>query len=298
MRRIDTTPILQVRTSMKLFSVVATLIALESNCAQTNCSAFPVELLQHGIDHDSMSVAELKVGQRMVRGFSNGFESIVRICSPDDSSILAETEESLLGGEITEIEAVDWDRDGTSELLVTLKTTTGRPRRWLFNQSLQSVGPSVEMYGQRHSLLVDPYPIDADMDGRLDLLNTEAGEEAILYRNEGGFFKGTGETVAYFDVFFRKTGVPIIEKRSLDFVEGEAKGFVIRVINGDAGKRRVTSAVVKVDGLTVIGPDDFRRTSGVITSERVTVRPDSKLEVELRGEPGSELAMIFFPLIE
>ncbi len=64
-------------------------------------------------------------------------------------------------------------------------------------------------------------------------------------------------------------------------------GFYLRLINGDPRENhRVSSAVIKLNGVQVIGPADFNRQVGFI--ERiVTLEPANEITVKLHSKPGA-----------
>ncbi|MGD2091337.1 MAG: Ig-like domain-containing protein, partial [Candidatus Aminicenantes bacterium] len=64
-------------------------------------------------------------------------------------------------------------------------------------------------------------------------------------------------------------------------------GFKLRLINGDSrGDNRVSSAVVKINGVEVMGPSDFNRKVGLI--ERIIdLTANNEISVKLNSKPGS-----------
>jgi hypothetical protein len=93
------------------------------------------------------------------------------------------------------------------------------------------------------------------------------------------------------EAFVRNNGKPVNVVRS--FPADPAATYVLHLDNGGAGQqfKRVTSAVVKLNGAIVLKESDFNQ--GVATLDRdVTLKPDNKLEVEVRSAPGSGLHLV------
>lgn len=88
----------------------------------------------------------------------------------------------------------------------------------------------------------------------------------------------------------RGAGKPVAERRTID-LDGWGAPYAVRVRNGDAaGRKRVSSAEVRVDGERVLGPSDFSPRAGEFVIP-VEASGSLALEAELRGGPGSELTV-------
>jgi hypothetical protein len=69
--------------------------------------------------------------------------------------------------------------------------------------------------------------------------------------------------------------------------------YVVRVSNGDtsgSGRNRVSSAVIAVNGIDVIGPEAFNQQTAFIERDLELVQ-DNELTVELRGKPGGTITI-------
>ncbi len=89
------------------------------------------------------------------------------------------------------------------------------------------------------------------------------------------------------DDFIRSTGKPVDVVRSFPAPVPGA-GYTLHIDNGGARQQfgRSASAVVQLNGVTVAGPSDFNATVRTI-DKPVTLTAQNRLEVELRGSPGS-----------
>ena len=71
--------------------------------------------------------------------------------------------------------------------------------------------------------------------------------------------------------------------------------FALTIINGTLGERdRVSSAVIRLNGVVIAGPRDFNQKVGQIVRE-VSVLEDNVVEVELRGKPEGRVIITVEP---
>jgi hypothetical protein len=95
------------------------------------------------------------------------------------------------------------------------------------------------------------------------------------------------ETVFGPEGFQRGTGAPAAIVRDIS-TDGFEAPFVLHVRNGDAdGSRRVSSATVMLDGVTLFGPSDFNQQQGGERTVTVSPGANARLSVHLGGKPGS-----------
>jgi RHS repeat-associated protein len=85
--------------------------------------------------------------------------------------------------------------------------------------------------------------------------------------------------------FVRRSENPIVETRH--FPANASHGHTLRIENGGSTGRfaRVSSAVVTLNGVQVVGPNDFNQNVALI-EKPVILTSDDVLTVELRGKPG------------
>ncbi|AFY36807.1 hypothetical protein Lepto7376_0369 [[Leptolyngbya] sp. PCC 7376] len=88
-------------------------------------------------------------------------------------------------------------------------------------------------------------------------------------------------------IYTRENGKPrtIIE----NFSVADTEAPFAFVANNPQGKRgKVTSAVIKLNGVEILSPRELNQNVEVV-SKRVSLQQNNQLEVELRGKPGSSL---------
>jgi RHS repeat-associated protein len=102
-----------------------------------------------------------------------------------------------------------------------------------------------------------------------------------------GVFKAFGPKT-----FLRGTGKPATETVSFS-VKNPNTIYTVHVYNGGMNSKfsRVSSAVVKINGAIVFGPDDFNQQTGTL-QRPVAIVSSNTLEVELRSAPGSGLTIV------
>jgi len=94
------------------------------------------------------------------------------------------------------------------------------------------------------------------------------------------------------EAFIRKTGQPVVETTSFT-VKNPDTTYTLCVYNGGTNPeyKRVSSAIVTLNGSTVFGTNDFNQQVSVL-KKQVTVSAGNELQVELRSQPGSALTVI------
>lgn len=94
------------------------------------------------------------------------------------------------------------------------------------------------------------------------------------------------------EIFMRKTGKPVVETASFT-VKNTDTTYTLCIYNGGTSSeyKRVSSAVVTLNGSTIFGTDDFNQQVSVLKKE-VDVLTSNELQVELRSSPGSALTVV------
>jgi len=92
--------------------------------------------------------------------------------------------------------------------------------------------------------------------------------------------------------FVRATAAPAPELVTFT-VRNPAIAYTLRVINGGAAANleKVTGAIVKLNGVEVLGTSDFNGKTPPVIEKPVTLLASNQLSVELRGNPGSGAAI-------
>ncbi len=226
--------------------------------------------------------------------YSNGLAAALRIIkgtSLDTAVLVAEAKERLLGGDgRPTVSAVDVENDGVPELVVGFARSS-----WLYkykNGNLVLVGPSRSSEFGLQSDLGDITFMDLDGDGILELLEIvrRPSTPYIIFKLDGtGHFVQQSYAGVFADRFERADGQPAAVSRP--FAAAAGQNYTLRVINGDQAKKSiVTSAIIKLNGAAVLGPDDFTKGQRSF-SVPVTLADDTTLSVELRGDPDSTLSV-------
>ncbi len=88
--------------------------------------------------------------------------------------------------------------------------------------------------------------------------------------------------------YTRNKGKPVTETDTFICPPGyTGSGFTLRLINGDSqGDNRVSSAVIKINGLQVMGPSDFNQTVGLI-ERTIDLTASNEISVKLNNKPDS-----------
>lgn len=225
--------------------------------------------------------------------YSNGKAARLKVIQATPAHVVAESQDATMGGAGRPyLEAVDIDNDGIPEIAVHFSRET-----WLYkfkNNALVLFGPSRQGTLCVTTNLGDTSFADLDGDGVLEILE-EARESSdlpyIVYKlDQNGVFQKTAVGAAFFDQFVRGDGNPTTEERIFGSVAGA--NYVLRIVNGDQKKAgAVTSADVRLNGVLVAGPNDFKRTPRTLAIP-VKLLATNTLDVTLRSEPGTIITVV------
>ncbi len=90
-------------------------------------------------------------------------------------------------------------------------------------------------------------------------------------------------------VYQRDTAKPVVVDKN--FSVTNAGSYILCIINGDAaGNNRISSAVISINGIEVVSPNEFNQQVGTITKP-VTLNKDNLISVEVRSSPGSYITV-------
>ena len=94
------------------------------------------------------------------------------------------------------------------------------------------------------------------------------------------------------ETFIRKTGKPVVETVSFT-VKNPDTTYTLYIYNGETNSeyKRVSSAVVTLNGTTIFDTNDFNQQVSVLKKE-VNVSASNELQVEIRGRPGGALTVV------
>lgn len=94
------------------------------------------------------------------------------------------------------------------------------------------------------------------------------------------------------ETFIRKTGKPVVEMVSFT-VKNPDTTYTLYIYNGgtNAEYKRVSSAVVTLNGTTIFDTNDFNQQVSIL-KKGVNVSASNELQVEIRGRPGGALTVV------
>jgi len=104
------------------------------------------------------------------------------------------------------------------------------------------------------------------------------------------------EVTCFSGNFIRGKGSPIVETHGFQGLTGTA---VLRVINGasDDSYKKVSSSVIKVNGIAVLSQDDFNQNVGYLEAE-FDLGEQNTISVEVRGKPGSNISVEIIQMVD
>jgi hypothetical protein len=236
----------------------------------------------------------------IVAAYTNGFRASIRVLRLQGSGavLVAEPNLRLLTGVRPAVELVDVENDGRPEVVIHFSSARASLFDWVFKWTgtdLGLIGPVwVDERGDVFTALTNSDFDDVDGDGMLEITTRSAETQTVkVYRFDGQKF-GLTKTLNFFETFYRHAGAPALTTTEFD-VANPGGGFVLTIINGDrAGTNRVSSAVIKLNGVEVAGPKDFSQQVGKIVRQ-VSVLAQNVLEVELRGAPSGQIHITVEP---
>lgn len=247
----------------------------------------------------------------IVAAYTNGFSAAVRVLRKvaGGASLVAAPVLPLMAGIYPRVSSVDIDGDGIPEAVVSLTSAKGASADWIFKWSgttLILIGPTVtDANGDTSTLLRDADFIDLNGDGTLEIISapqtapsmpgdTEVKAPLIDVFQLSGTTYSLFERLNFFGTFVRRTGAPVAITRTFS-VDATDVPYILRITNGGGpGKKRVTSAVIILNGAVLAGPSAFANNMPEIITP-VTLQGTNVLSVELRGAPTSQLSISVRP---
>jgi hypothetical protein len=235
--------------------------------------------------------------------YSNGISGVVRLLRVTAEGASLVSEHLDLDGAAPRVETVDIDGDNIPEVVASYRTgRRGERTSYLYRWDGSKLSSLWSDRG-RDAGFVNATFSDLDGDGILEILEPQstAGDDAASGSVTSGFdtYKfvngslrvETDSAVIYLGMFQRMTGAP---KAIAEDFPAPPGPYVVRVINGDqAGKMAVDSAEIRVNGIVVLSPSQFKPGKRVV-SVPVTLSSQNSLSVELRSAPKSMLTVAVF----
>jgi len=240
--------------------------------------------------------------QYIVAAFSNGFSGRVAVLRKQGSSAMqvAAPDFPLMGGVRPTVALYDVEGDGKPEVLISFTAARGSSADWLLKwdgSTLRSIGPAVQdAQGNIATSLVEADFVDINGDGILEIINAPETTNGVfqVFKLSNGSYENAGVTIDAYYTFARGSGAPKNEVRTFS-VANHTAPHLVTIVNGDiTGLNRVSSAVIRLNGVSIAGPERFSQKVLNITIP-VSVTGSNTLEVELRSEPGSQLSIAIGP---
>lgn len=227
--------------------------------------------------------------ESLVVGYSNGVAGAVRVLRRVDGSWrLGGSFEGNLAGSAPEIEVLDLTGDDRPEIVAAFRSDKWNYPTWIFawtGKAIVSLTPTSEL---GLTDLLEPGFADIDDDGVAEVLQRDIDGERVYHLREGRYRICEGE-VALADLFFPRDGRPYaIAGDELAVTAPDARWALV-VINGErSGTKRARSVRISRDGQPLVELDGETRYRQV----PVALRQASRLDVEVRGEPESQIWVV------
>lgn len=118
-------------------------------------------------------------------------------------------------------------------------------------------------------------------------------------QGRGGHDEARGEAIVVFGpkTYSRGNGAPDLYRDTLTLPAGITGPWTLRLQNGEEDRRgrrdnRVSSGSLHIDGVQVLGSNDFNRNDSLI-EKRINLTPASQFELRLAGKPGGRVTLSF-----
>ena len=127
------------------------------------------------------------------------------------------------------------------------------------------------------------------MCNRLTVYFLAIGFGLLLLFNPNFAVLAHGQTTIFESIYVRDTGKPqnIVKSFSVQNLNGD---FTISVQHGEGKWGKISSAVVKLNGVCVVGPNDFNKQVDLITKS-IDLQEQNEIAVEVRSEHGTAIVV-------
>lgn len=260
-------------------------------------SFFPAEIQQesakNGLASGESAWASVEIAgmRRIVAVYTNGFTARVRLIDPaEPPRLLDEHEAYSMHGIFPHVQIAQISPDPAPEAIVRMASAKGAQLDWIFSiagDRLRVVGP-MRANSTGMTAVVDASYRDIDGDGVLEIFSEtgrfggngqpeEVGPQRYRLDKDGNI-QAVG--VAYYGVFYRNTGAPTAET---DRFETSRTSGTLAVYNSLAECTSVPSALIRLNGKTVLSPRDFPKSQ--VRRVPVELKESNELVVEMAGGP-------------
>ncbi len=227
----------------------------------------------------------------VVAAYANGISATVRLLKrANTGATLVDEPPGTFAGAHASLRLLDIDGDHKPEVLVRFSGPQARSADYVFQWR---AGKLVVISPTRDgaSVIGDAVYEDLDGDGKLDIIAGGASTDTMtIYHYANGSFTMDG-TALFYGTFRREKGAPVARQRTIT-VDRSDIPYILRVVNGENGKNRVSSAEIRLNGALLAGPDQFSQQVATFDVSPVTLLPSNVLAVTVRSAPGSVLSVL------
>lgn len=247
----------------------------------------------------------------IVAAYTNGFSAAVRVLRrTSNGATLAADPQLSMHGVQPALELRDLDGDRKPEIIAAFSSPTGGTAKWIFKwtgSNLMFLGPSIIVRGKEQTTLGDAVFVDIDGDGIPEILDppktTSIADDGTIvipdvskvYALRNGKFVKIAD-VNFFAIFPRGSSGPTVQHEEFTISHTD-RAYEIHIDNGSRqNKTAVDSAVVKLNGATIASQQQFNENTTQIVVRPVTLLANNSLDVEVFGNPSSQLTIIVQPV--
>jgi len=232
--------------------------------------------------------------------YSNGISGVLRILRINGEAASLVSERTDLDGSAPGLETPDIDNDHVPEIVVSFRTgRRGERTSYVYRWNGSAIAPLLVDDSGRDGGFLNSSFLDIDGDGVLEVVEPKstAGDDEVSGTIGSGFdtyklingslLLQTQITTPYVGLFIRGTGAP---KTISEDVTADPGAYVLRISNGDQTGHLVDSAEIRLNGVVILGPSQFKPTKQTI-SLPVTLTALNTISVELRSAPKTRMTI-------
>jgi len=231
--------------------------------------------------------------------YSNGISGVVRLLRVNGEAASLVSERAGLDGSAPSLNTVDIDNDHVPEIVASYRTgRRGERTSYIYRWTGSTLEPLAVDANGGDGGFVNATFADIDGDGKMEVMEPKstAGDDAVsgtittgfdTYSLVNGTLHQTGITAEYVGLFSRGTGAP---KTVTDQFSAHPGPCLFRITNGDQSGHMVDSAEIRLNGLLIFGPSQFKPIARTLSAP-VTLSPENTIAVELRSAPKSAITI-------
>lgn len=281
-------------------------LAMASDDSLAN-TFFPQSLIDGGVTAGSnvrlWSTARVTLGSSsyLVVAYSNGISGVVRLLRVNGEAASLVSERAGLDGSAPSLNTVDIDNDHVPEIVASYRTgRRGERTSYIYRWTGSALEPLARGANGGDGGFVNATFADIDGDGKMEVMEPKstAGDDAAsgtitpgfdTYSLVNGTLQQTAVTAEYVGFFSRGTAAP---KTVTDQFSAHPGAYVLRITNGDQTGNTVNSAEIRLNGVVIFGPSQFKPISRTLTAP-VTLSAENTIAVELSSAPNSAITITF-----